>query len=172
MIGSRVMRMLLALAGSLCMVGSGFAQTPQLSAVDKDFIKAAASNGLAEIQLAKLASGQASREAVREFASHLEKDHSAANVELLKILTDQGLDVPRDMEPYLSASKHLDGLKGEAFDRAYLQHLIQEHEEAIAHFTKETKEGQNPQLKSFASKTLPNLREHLQRARDLASGQP
>jgi putative membrane protein len=172
MVGSRAMRMLLALTGSLWIICSAFAQTPQLGEVDKEFIKAAASNGMAEIQLGKLAASRASREAVQEFAKRLEKDHSEANVELLKIIDSQGLDVPRDMEPYLAAAKHLESQKGDAFDRAYLQHIIQEHEEAIGHFTKEAQAGKNSQLKAYASKVLPTLREHLQRARDLAAGQP
>jgi putative membrane protein len=172
MVGSSAMRILFALTGSLWIIYSAFAQAPQLGATDKDFIKAAASNGMAEIQLGKLASSRASREEVQEFARRLEKDHGEANVELLKIIDSQGLDVPRDMEPYLAAAKHLESLKGEAFDRAYLQHIVQEHEEAIAHFTKEAQQGQNPQLKDYASKTLPRLREHLQRARELAAGQP
>jgi len=164
--------MLLAVTGSFWLVCSVFAQAPQLGAVDKDFIKAAASNGMAEIQLGKLASSRASREEVQEFARRLEKDHGEANVELLKIIDSQGLDVPRDMEPYIAAAKQLESLKGEAFDRAYLQHIIQEHEEAIASFSREAQEGQNPQLKAYASKMLPGLREHLKQARDLAAGQP
>jgi putative membrane protein len=107
---------------------------------------------------------------VQEFARRLEKEHTEANAQLLKILNSQGIDVSRDMEPYLSAAKYLESLQGEAFDRAYLEHTIKEHEEAVAHFTKEANEGRNPQLKAFASETLPSLKEHLQRARDLAGG--
>jgi putative membrane protein len=53
----------------------------------------------------------------------------------------------------------------------YLQHVFQEYEEAIAQFTKAAQEGQNPQLKAFASRMLPKLREHQQRAQQLADGQ-
>jgi putative membrane protein len=165
-----VTRTLLALAGGLWMAWGAFAQAPQLGEVDKAFVKAAASNGQAEIQLAKLGASRASREAVQEFARRLEKEHTEANTQLLKILNSQGIDVSRDMEPYLSAAKHLESLQGEAFDRAFLEHTIKEHEEAVAHFTKEAKEGRNPQLKAFASEMLPSLKEHLQRARDLAGG--
>jgi putative membrane protein len=170
MSGRTVTRMLLALTGGLWMAWSAFAQAPQLGEVDKAFVKAAASGGQAEIQLGKLGASRANREAVQEFARRLEKEHTEANTQLLKILNSQGIDVSRDMEPYLSAAKHLESLQGEAFDRAFLEHIIKEHEEAIAHYSKEANEGQNPQLKSFASEMLPSLREHLRRARELAAG--
>jgi putative membrane protein len=168
--GKMATRMLLALAVSLWVIWGVYAQAPQLGEADKAFVKAAASSGQAEIQLGKLGSSRANREAVQEFARHLEKEHTEANMELLKLLDSQGIDVSREMEPYLSAAKHLEGLKGDAFDRAYLEHIIKQHEEAVALFTKEAKEGQNPQLKAFASKMLPSLREHLERARALAAG--
>jgi putative membrane protein len=164
-------RMLIALIAGLGLAGNVCAQAPQLTAVDKGFVDAAPSNGLAEIQLAKLAAGRASHKAVREFAARLEVDHTQANLELRKITDSQGITVAQEMGPYLAASKRLTELDGAVFDRAYLQHVIQEHEAAIAQFTKEAQEGQNPQLKAFASEMLPRLREHLQRAQRLADGQ-
>jgi putative membrane protein len=165
------METLMALIAGLGLVWNVFAQAPQLNAVDKAFVDAAASNGLAEVQLVKLAAGRASHAAVREFAARLEAHHTQANLELRKITDSQGIDVTQQMGTYQAAAKRLTELDGAVFDRAYLQHVIQEHEEAIAQFTKEAQEGQNPQLKAFASKMLPKLREHQQRAQQLADGQ-
>jgi putative membrane protein len=92
-------------------------------------------------------------------------------LEVRKITDSQGIDVAQEMGPYQAAAKRLTELDGAAFDRAHLQHVIQEHEEAIAQFTREAQEGQNPQLKAFASKMLPKLREHQQTAQQLADGQ-
>ena len=92
-------------------------------------------------------------------------------MELRKITDGQGLNVTQEMEPYQVAAKRLSGLDGAAFDRAYLQHIIQEHRNAVALFTKEAEQGQHPQLKAFASQMLPMLQEHLQRAQQLADGQ-
>jgi putative membrane protein len=164
-------RTLMALIAALEVAWNVFAQAPQLNAVDKAFVDAAASNGLAEIQLAKLAAGRASHAAVRQFAARLEADHTQANLEVRKITDSQGIDVAQEMGPYQAAAKRLTELDGAAFDRAYLQHVIQEHEEAIAQFTREAQEGQNPQLKAFASKMLPKLRQHQQTAQQLTDGQ-
>ena len=145
------------------------AQGPQLGDADRAFIKTAASSGQAEIQLGKLAAERADRPEVRDFAKHLEKDHTRANLELLKILDTQRIDVSRDMEPYQSTAEHLSKLRGEEFDRAYVQRMVKDHEEAVAQFAKEAKEGRNAELKAYAAQELPTLQDHLRLARDLAA---
>ena len=145
------------------------AQEAELGEADRAFIKMAASSGQAEIQLGKLAAERAESSDVRDFAKRLEKDHTHANLELLKILNAQRIDVSRDMEPYQTAAAELTKLRGVEFDRAYLRHMVKEHEEAVAQFAAEAKEGRHPELKAYAAKVLPTLQEHLQLARDLAA---
>jgi putative membrane protein len=145
------------------------AQEPQLGEADRAFIKMAASSGQAEIQLGKLAAERADGAEVRDFAKRLEKDHTQANLELLKILDAQRIDISRDMEPYQATAAYLSQLRGAEFDRAYVQHMVKAHEEAVSQFTAEAKEGRNPELKAYAAKVLPTLQAHLQRARDLAA---
>jgi putative membrane protein len=45
------------------------------------------------------------------------------------------------------------------------------HEKDTAGFALEAKEGQDPDLKAFAAKQLPILKEHLQQLSDLATHQ-
>jgi putative membrane protein len=147
----------------------GLAQEPQRADTDRAFIKMAASSGQAEIQLGKLAAERADRSEVRDFAKRLEKDHTQADLELLKILNAQRINVSRDMEPYQAAAADLIKLRGAEFDRAYLRHMVKEHDEAVAQFAAEANKGRNPELKAYAAKVLPILQEHLQLARDLAA---
>ena len=44
---------------------------------------------------------------------------------------------------------------------------VSAHKEAVSLFERYAKDGDNPELKSFASKTLPHLQEHLKMAQDL-----
>jgi putative membrane protein len=147
----------------------GLAQGPQLADTDRAFIKMAASTGQAEIQLEKLAAERADSSEMRDFATRLEKDHTQADLELLKILDPQHINVSRDMEPYQAVAAELTMLRGIEFDRAYLRHMVKEHEEAVAQFAAEAKEERNPELKAYAAEVLPTLQEHLQLARDLAA---
>jgi putative membrane protein len=145
------------------------AQGPQLRDADRAFTKMAASSGQAEIQLGKLAAERADRSEVRDFAKRLEKDHTEANLQLLKILDAQRIDVSRDMTPYQETADRLSKLRGAEFDRAFLQQMAKDHEEAVAQFAAEAKEGHNPELKAYAAQQLPTLQDHLQLARDLAA---
>jgi putative membrane protein len=145
------------------------AQGPQLGDADRAFIKMAASSGQAEIQLGKLAAERADRAEMRDFAKRLERDHTEANLELLKLLDTQHIDVSRDMTSYQETADRLSKLSGIEFDRAFVQQMVRDHEETVAKFAAEAKEGHNPELKAYAAKLLPTLQEHLQLARDLAS---
>ena len=169
MIRSTVWVALLLVGVGLWLAPFGMAQGPQLADTDQVFIKMAASSGQAEIQLGKLAAERADRAEVRDFAKRLEKDHTQANLELLKILDAQRIDVSRDMEPYQVAATELTKLRGAEFDRAFLRYVVKEHEEAIAQYAAEAKGGHNAELKAYAAKLLPTLQEHLQLARDLTA---
>ena len=64
--------------------------------------------------------------------------------------------------------KKLDELKaksGKEFDRAM---QLQAHEEAVALFSDYARNGDNPDVKAWAAKTLPHLREHLEMAKKLS----
>jgi len=60
-------------------------------------------------------------------------------------------------------------LSGTDFDREYMRQQLKDHDKAVELFQKETDKGKDQELKAWASKTLPTLREHQQMARDIAS---
>lgn len=63
-------------------------------------------------------------------------------------------------EPWMSAT-------GVAFDRGFVDAQVKAHQEAIALFEKEATGGADTELKAFAQKQLPGLRNHLKQAQDL-----
>ena len=56
---------------------------------------------------------------------------------------------------------------GAPFDDGFLASQIKFHEDAIALFHQQTRIGGDPELKAFADKHLPLLREHLRQAQEL-----
>jgi putative membrane protein len=60
-------------------------------------------------------------------------------------------------------------LSGADFDREYMRNQVKDHEKAVALFERQANSGSDADLKAFATKTLPTLREHHQMARDLAA---
>ena len=54
----------------------------------------------------------------------------------------------------------LSGLSGAAFDKAYMKEMLKDHKKAISAFKREAEQGQDPEVKNWAAKTLPTLQEH------------
>jgi putative membrane protein len=61
----------------------------------------------------------------------------------------------------------LSGLSGDAFDREYINMMVKDHEKDVKEFEKASTKAKDPDVRAFAAKTLPTLREHLQQVRDI-----
>jgi putative membrane protein len=140
-------------------------QNGKLSKQDKTFAKEAAQGGMAEVQLGQLATQKAESDDVKQFGERMVKDHSKANAELEKVAKRDNIELPTGLDH--DAQKEMDKLKklsGADFDSAYMTRQVSAHKKTIKLFEKEAKSGQNDDLKSFASSTLPTLKDHLQMA--------
>jgi len=94
-------------------------------------------------------------------------DHSKANDELKRVASQKGITVPSSVDRKERATiDRLSKLNGDAFDRAYMQDMVKDHQEDVAEFKKEASSGADSDVKAFASKTLPTLEEHLKMAED------
>jgi putative membrane protein len=63
-----------------------------------------------------------------------------------------------------------DGLSkqtGAKFDRAYARDMVADRQKDIAAFKREASNGQNPDIKNFASPTLPTLEDHLKQPMEM-----
>jgi putative membrane protein len=140
----------------------------ELNATDRDFVQRAASGGMAEVQAAQLAQQRASTPQVRQFAARMITDHTQANDELQQIAQDANLTLPtKPTGKDALAGQRLGALNGAAFDQAYAQEELRDHQQDVALFRKEAASGQDPALKAFAQKMLPILQQHLQLAQIL-----
>jgi predicted outer membrane protein len=65
----------------------------------------------------------------------------------------------------------LKGLKGKAFDQAYISKVDVEEgdKEAVAAFENDISDGQDAKLKKAAQDALPTIQKHYQMAQDLAA---
>lgn len=136
-----------------------------VSATDRTFAQKAAAGGLAEVSLGQLAQSNASSQQVKDFGQRMVTDHSQANQELQQIAQTENLTLPTAPDSKDQAvQKRLSALKGPAFDAAYTQDMVKDHQQDIAEFKREAQSGQDPALKAFAQKTLPVLEQHLQMA--------
>lgn len=133
---------------------------------DEDFVKEAASGGLMEVELGRLAEQNARNPRVKKFGAMMVKDHSKANEELRSIATSKNINFPANMD-----DKHMDKVEdlrkknGEEFDKDYMDQMVDDHEKDIDKFKKEAEDGKNAEVKAFASKTISTLMMHLDSAK-------
>jgi putative membrane protein len=149
---------------------SGNATKPSATA-DTRFVMQAAEGGMMEVAKGKLAVQKGSHEGVKQFGQRMVDDHTKAGDELKSIASGKNITLPGETPkgPMHAALARLEKLDGAAFDRAYVDDQVRDHEKTIALFEREAKSGTDAELKAFAEKTLPTLKEHLTAVRDLKS---
>ena len=139
-----------------------------LSQQDKNFIKDAATGGMAEVELSKIAEKSQNPE-VKRFAERMVRDHTAANTELTRIVNALGFEMPNKLDTdHQRIRDQLAGMHGTAFDQQYRHVMVNDHDQAVKLFREEDTAGQNPELKQFAQKTLPTIEQHQKMAIDLS----
>jgi len=135
----------------------------------ESFVSQAAIIGKAEIELGQMAIKNTQDENVRAYAQRMVKDHSAADKKLQAIAAKENLQLPQTLDKeHESLKTKLQGLKGEDFDRAYVQAMAKGHDKAVALFESASQQPQMPEdLKQFAASTLPTLEQHKEMAHSL-----
>lgn len=135
-----------------------------IDAYDTQFAITAINGGITEVTLGQLALKNGKSKQVKNFGAMMVKDHSKANDVLLKLIKDKNITPPSSPDKKEQALiDKLSQKSGSDFDKAYINAMIEDHKEDINEFTDGTKKLQDPDLKGFAIKTLPVLKNHLEK---------
>lgn len=135
--------------------------TAAAASPDAVFIAKAGEAGAKEVEVARLGAAKAANPAVKAFAQRLVHDHTTVNAELKGLAKSKDVTVPPAAK---TAAAHLATLSGAAFDKAFVAVMITEHDAAIALFEGEARDGRDAEVKEWAAKQLPALRDHLAKA--------
>jgi len=139
------------------------------TSADQSFVMDAASGGMAEVALGRLAMEKASNERVKQFGEKMVADHSKANDELKALAQSKSIMLPASPDTKsMETHERLAKLSGAAFDTAYIQEMVQDHQKDVAAFRKEAESGQDAAVKVWAAKTLPTLTEHNKMVQDIS----
>ena len=139
-----------------------------VSAADKKFMMEAATGGMMEVELGRIAAQQGSSDAVKQFGQRMVDDHSKANEELMQLASTKGVTLPTELDAkHKSEVAKLSKMTGANFDRAYSKMMLSDHVKDVAEFEKQSTKANDADLKAFTAKTLPTLQEHLQMAKSL-----
>ena len=140
-----------------------------LAEADRKFVETAAASGLYEVAVAKLAADKAQDPAIKSYAAMLVDHHTAANAKLKQVASSRQVELPASFPA--DKQRVIDKLSkasGAAFDREFVQTVgIKDHKTDIALFERASRTAKDPEVKSFATETLPTLRDHLAQAQKL-----
>jgi putative membrane protein len=136
---------------------------------DQHFVTKASATNLAEISLGEMAKRNAANADVKKFGERMVKDHTKANGELARLAGKRKLKMSLGLDKkHAELRDRLLKMRGAEFDRAYMDAMVKGHEEAVELFEKASKDLKDEDLKDFAEKTLPTLKEHRKMAKEVA----
>lgn len=139
---------------------------PNLNETDETFVETAATSNMAEIEFGELAVTKASDSLVRVYAQQMVDDHNSAQNELEDLADDYaGIEWPNEVnESHEDLLEQLNNAEGYTFDTLYLRTQLDMHEDAVATFETATTSTTEVRVRSYASKYLPKIEMHLERA--------
>ena len=142
---------------------------PALAAADQAFVMAAAASDAAEVQAGNLAATKAHNPRIKAFAAKMVTDHTATTQKLTSIAQSKGVTLsPTLSDDQQKAEAKLEADKPRAFDHDYIHGQVAAHMDAVKVFQSEIDNGQDADLKAFATATLPTIKQHLTMATRLA----
>ena len=129
-----------------------------------------------DIDAGKLAEAKGSSKEVRDFGKRMVTDHSGVNKQATALVKKLGV-TPEDNPTSQSLKqggeenlKNLKGLKGAAFDKAYVAHEVAYHEQVLDALDKTLiPNAKNAELKDLLTKTRPAFVAHLDHAKQIQS---
>ncbi len=136
---------------------------------DETFLAKAADAGSTEIAASKIAQTKGSTPEVKTFAESMVTDHTKVAEELKQLAASKKITVSDEpSKPHQAEIGKLNGLDGKKFDQEYAKKIgVDAHKDAVKLFTEASKKATDPDVKAFATKTLPALEHHLQMATEL-----
>lgn len=140
----------------------------KLVPLETEFVNKAGIGGMMEVEAGNLALQKSKSPIIKDFATMMVKDHTAANKELEGIAKNKGLQLantfPQKEKAHMDAMK---SLQGDGFDRHYMKMMVTDHIATLELFRTATS-AEDPAIKAFATKTLPILEAHYKQAKQIS----
>ena len=135
------------------------------------FMVKASNMAMSALDLGGLAQQKANSPQVKDFASMMISDHSDANDQIKMLAVAKNVVLPTaPSEDKQDIKTNLTAKTGTAFDKAYMDRMVKDHEESIKLFEESITNVKDPDVSAFADKTLFKLRTHLEQARTIKKG--
>jgi putative membrane protein len=137
---------------------------------NESVIKQIGASNLAEITLGQLAGNNGGDTLVKAFGAMMVTDHQKAQDELDSMAGGRNIDLPVNLDTVNSALRDsLTALSGFDFDTSYIKSQILAHTKVKNMFEAIKDSTNDAQLKSYVTKYLPDINQHLAKADSIAS---
>jgi putative membrane protein len=125
---------------------------------------------MAEVAAGKLGASKAQSEEVKKFAQHMVDDHGKHLNDLRSMAKAKGMQLPSaPAKKHQDAMKKLEAASGAGFDKAFMQQMVKDHQDALKLVQDTAKNAKDPELKADAEKTAPKIQEHLEMAKKISA---
>lgn len=140
----------------------------QANPQDRLFVKLAGMGNAGEAELARLAGSRATGASAKAYARRMAQEHAAATSRLAGVARPLGIPVPAEPDPDQKATRaRLEATQGMAFDAAYLQSQVMDHQKTVQLLQWELSNGQDASVQAYAKEMLPGVLDHLRTAQGL-----
>jgi putative membrane protein len=130
---------------------------------DTQFLEKANQGSVNEIDLAEVALQKSTNEDVKNFAQKMITDHNTLLNDMKPFDNEAGLQIPSQPDAAATALRtRLDALSGEAFDKAYIKAMVEDHHKDLEAFMAEKKATGYPAFRNAVDQGEQVVREHLQ----------
>jgi putative membrane protein len=138
------------------------------SSPDGQFLVEAADRTMTTVREGRMARRNAGNSEVRDWADRAVRHDQRLYDRLSEMAQRRGLNLPGG--PDENQRDELDRLSdssGHRFDRRFAEEAVQGQDRLVHLFEREAREGQDMEVRDFAQRSLSDLHEQLDRARDL-----
>ena len=165
-----------------------------ISNSDRNWVSNQLSDGMAEVELARLAKDHAASAEVKQFAQMMIDDHTKAGDQLKQIASQYSITPEsKTDDKHQDLVNKLSKLNGADFDKQYMDAMVDDHQDAVSDLRSRVNEnrslsdritGKNPEssaavtpekadnhfdaaVNEWAANTLPTIERHLDRAKQI-----
>jgi putative membrane protein len=152
---------------NLTVENANLGNTASAGAADAAFLTDAMKGDNSEVALGKIAQSKGASQGVKDLGAMLVTDNGAHKTEVATLASQDSVPATDDLTGEAKTLEtKLNGLSGAAFDKAFVDAAVENHQKDIAKYEAQAKSG-DPQTAALANKTLPVLKKHLASAKAL-----
>ena len=137
---------------------------------DARYFERLAQANMAELETGKPAQSKAVSDEVKKYAAQMVQDHGKMLDEQKSMAAAKGITMPSaPVKSHQSDLKKLQEQSGQTFDRSYMTQMVKDHGDTLKLVQDIADKARDPDLKAAGQKAVPEVRNHLEMAKRLAS---